>query len=137
MIHRLMVLAVGCFLGFEIRSVAQEVPAKQPQASAVLASPSRADIQKLIEQLGSGNYEERQAANNRLAEIGEPAWNALRKAAATNDDLEIRRRAGRLAQEIGKKTFIEIRHFGAGGGKKRGRSSLPRGSPRNELRPLL
>jgi WD40 repeat protein len=116
MIYRMSVLAVGFFIPFGLRGLGQEGPAKQTQASSAPAKPSPAEIQKLIDQLGSGKYAEREEASNRLAEIGEPAWKALRKAAALSEDLEIRRRAGRLAQEIGKKTFMEIRRFGTGGG---------------------
>ena len=116
MICRLLILAFVFFISFGPRSFGQESSTKQPQASLTPAKPSPAEIEKLITQLGSAKYVERKAASNRLADIGEPAWNSLRKAAANSDDLEVRRRAERLAQDIGKKTFIEIRHFGAGGG---------------------
>src|SRR6516162_1103660 len=110
-----LVLVLGGFGGSAALGSNSEAPSKQPQASSSPAKVSAAEIQKLIDQLGSEKFVERQAASKRLAEIGEPAWNALRKAAANSEELEVRRRAGRLADDIGKKTFIEIRRFGEGG----------------------
>jgi WD40 repeat protein len=115
MICRVFVLAVGLIVAIGFQCFAQERAAKQPQTSTAPAQPGPAEIQKLIDQLGSGSYVERQAASNRLREIGEPAWSALRKA-ALSDDLEVRRRAARLAKDIGEKTFKELRRFGTGGG---------------------
>ena len=106
---RIAVLSVGLIFGSGLRTFGQVGQTQQPP------KPSAGDIQKLVDQLGSNIYTERKAAGDRLARIGEPAWNALRKAARTSEDLEVRRSAGRLAQEIGKKTFVEIRHFGGPG----------------------
>src|SRR4051812_26915778 len=47
------------------------------------------EIQRLVRQLGSNRFRERQAAAKRLEEIGEPALGALQKA---TDTLEVRRR---------------------------------------------
>src|SRR5262249_45879452 len=106
MIRRILALAVVSLIGFGTRSFGQESPTKQANASSQPTKPSPAEIGKLIDQLGSAKFVDRQAASNRLADIGEPAWNALRKAAANSEELEIRRRAERLAQDIGRKTFI-------------------------------
>jgi hypothetical protein len=54
------------------------------------------EIEKLIQQLGSPRFAEREAATKRLEAIGEPAVDALRKAVASNPDAEIRRRASSL-----------------------------------------
>jgi WD40 repeat protein len=78
--------------------------------------PDAREIQRLITQLGSAKFNEREAASERLEAIGGPAWYSLRKAAATSADPEIRRRAEALAQSIGKRLFVEVRSFGAGGG---------------------
>jgi uncharacterized protein (TIGR03067 family) len=50
-------------------------------------------IDRLIEQLGDDDFEKREAASNELDSIGEPAASALRKAVASSQDAEIRRRA--------------------------------------------
>jgi HEAT repeat protein len=59
------------------------------------ASPSH--IGRLIRQLGSDNYNHREAASRELETIGGPALTALRKATA-NGDLEVRRRAAELIE---------------------------------------
>lgn len=68
---------------------------------AVPAVPSsdQAKIAQLINQLGSANFRERDAATKELDAIGEPALNALRKA-AKNSDMEIANRATGLAAKI-------------------------------------
>jgi hypothetical protein len=80
------------------------VPAKDEPARA-------GEIQRLIAQLGSGNYKEREAAGKRLEALGEPAWVALRQTAAATRDLEIRLRAERLAHIIAQRVFVEVRRF--------------------------
>jgi WD40 repeat protein len=80
------------------------------------APPGAAEVPRLIEQLGSGKFREREAASARLEEIGRPAWYPLHKAATASPDPEIRRRAAQLARAIGTRLFVEVRHFGAEGG---------------------
>src|SRR5262245_1124168 len=58
-------------------------------------------IDKLIEQMGSGTFTERQKATKELAALGVPALEALRKA-AKNDDPEVRKRADELVKKIEK-----------------------------------
>jgi HEAT repeat protein len=50
-------------------------------------------IARLVRQLGDDSFEKREAASRELDAIGEPAVAALRKAAASSDDPEIRWRA--------------------------------------------
>jgi hypothetical protein len=59
------------------------------------------EIDKLIQQLGTPKFAERQEAARRLEAIGEPAVDALRKAAKKNPDAEIRRRAEALLSGMG------------------------------------
>lgn len=61
---------------------------------------SREELARLIEQLGSPEFERRQAATKGLLSAGEPALEALRVAAAENKDADIRRRAGELVETI-------------------------------------
>ncbi len=68
---------------------------------AVPASPGadQGKINELIAKLGSNNFRERDAANKELNAIGEPALEALRKAAKSND-MEIANRAAALISKI-------------------------------------
>jgi hypothetical protein len=69
---------------------------------AVLLLPSQssaADVERLVKQLGSVRFEEREAASRALEKVGYPALDALRKA-AKSEDRETRRRAGLLVQQI-------------------------------------
>jgi hypothetical protein len=61
--------------------------------------PEAADIARLVEQLGSPRFEEREAASRALERIGEPALPALR-AAVHSRDAEVRRRAARLVETV-------------------------------------
>jgi hypothetical protein len=57
-------------------------------------------VAALIKQLGDGEFAKREAASKELEDIGEPVIAALRKAATSSDDLEIRRRAKHIIQTI-------------------------------------
>jgi WD40 repeat protein len=81
-------------------------------APAREAAPDAAEIRRLIARLGSARYADREAAGKRLEAVGEPAWYALHRAAVGAEDLEVRRRAARLVQAIGKRLFVEERRFG-------------------------
>jgi WD40 repeat protein len=59
-----------------------------------------ADIDRLIRQLGSPKFRERENATKTLKAIGEPALQALREAATNSDDAEICRRAASLVSLI-------------------------------------
>jgi uncharacterized protein (TIGR03067 family) len=63
-------------------------------------------ITRLIQQLGDDAYAKREAASRELEAIGEPALAALRKAAASSDDVEIRVRAEKIVQGIRAKQEI-------------------------------
>jgi formylglycine-generating enzyme required for sulfatase activity len=65
-----------------------------PLLPAVESDSSRVD--RLIRQLGSEKFEEREAASRALQAIGEPALTSLRRAATNSGDAEVRRRAKRL-----------------------------------------
>ena len=57
-------------------------------------------IARLIKQLGDDSFTKREAASKELEGIGAPAVAALRKAAASSDDPEIRWRAKRIEEAI-------------------------------------
>ena len=92
-------------------------------------------IAALVRQLGDREFAKREAASKELDAIGEPALDALRKA-ATDDDAEVRRRAakvlgaitGRLRAAAAKKDLaklqgtwytVSINHRGTAGGEDR------------------
>ncbi len=56
-------------------------------------------IGRLIEQLGSDDFDARESATRQLEKLGQPALGQLRKA-LRGDDLEVRRRASRLVERI-------------------------------------
>ncbi len=74
--------------------------------------PKDPDTERLIRQLGSDQFPEREQATKRLKEIGEPALAAL-KQATTSDDLEVRRRAENLIATIEDKLYGEQLRFTA------------------------
>lgn len=61
--------------------------------------PNPAQIQKWIDQLGSGEFEEREEATKKLAEIGVPAYELLKKA-TQSQDAEIKQRAEDLVSKL-------------------------------------
>jgi hypothetical protein len=62
-----------------------------------------ARVAKLVEQLGSGDFGEREKASKELDDIGAPALEALHRA-ASSEDAEVRRRAEELVRKIEKRT---------------------------------
>ena len=73
------------------------------------------EIQGFVKQLGSDEFNEREAATKRLKVVGEPALDALHKA-LTSDDLEVRRRARRIVAAIEDRLYPELRLTGHTGG---------------------
>jgi len=58
--------------------------------------PPKPDINRLIEQLGSKRFTERETASKTLKKMREQAWPALRTTAKIHPDPEVRRRARQL-----------------------------------------
>jgi hypothetical protein len=58
------------------------------------------DIERLVKQLGSDEFKEREAASNALNKIGKPALIALQKATKDSGDAEIRSRATKLIKAM-------------------------------------
>jgi WD40 repeat protein len=96
---------LGCFF------LARGAPA-QDTVKVVEAKKTSADeMRALIAQLGNPSFSEREAADKRLASIGEPAWELLEAAILGAKDPEVRYRAGLLMQRIGKGMFSQTRRF--------------------------
>src|SRR5437867_3671121 len=87
-------LFLALVLGLGIGATALSTPAAEKKVDAER-------VNKLIEQLGSGKFAEREEASKELEKIGVPALEALRKA-TKSDDLETRRRASELVDKLSK-----------------------------------
>src|SRR5258707_521154 len=75
-----------------------------PAADAPKADAER--VAKLVKQLGSDDFEEREKASKELEAIGGPALDALR-AAAKSEEAEVKTRAASLLQKAEKKAIAE------------------------------
>src|SRR5262245_51375117 len=71
-------------------------PPQPKQQTKPPKPPDAAEINRLIQQLGSKKFGEREAANKALQAIGPPAVEGLRQAAAQHKDPEVRRRISQL-----------------------------------------
>src|SRR4029077_11245778 len=87
-------------------SADDSTPAPQAKKEAADGKAIRA----LIQQLGDDSFEKREAADKRLAEIGEPALEHLEKVMKAGD-LEVRARASDLIHAIRKSFIHELRRF--------------------------
>jgi hypothetical protein len=70
-----------------------------PGVAAALPPLSAAEIDRLVKQLGSNGYYEREAATKALRAVGKPALPALRLACECKD-AEVRKRAQRIIEAI-------------------------------------
>src|SRR4051812_16514519 len=78
-----------------------------PFVPAVAADPDDKEIERLVNQLGSDKFKEREAASKRLTEIGEPALGPLHKA-ESHSDAEVRCRARDIVVAIEDKLGPEL-----------------------------
>src|SRR4051794_20531838 len=76
----------------------------RPLFSEDQAPLSDEEVARLIEQLGSMDFGQREEASKRLATLGEPGLPLLRKALAS-DDPEVRRRARDLIRALERRLF--------------------------------
>jgi hypothetical protein len=82
-------------------ALAQEVPEKEQPGEPEKKTELDARVEKLIKQLGSDEYKEREAATGELTKIGEKALPAL-KEALKSKDLEVRLRAETVIKALAK-----------------------------------
>jgi Tol biopolymer transport system component len=75
-------------------------------APPAAAAPDERELTRLIKQLGSGGFAERERASQKLEAIGESARPALREAAATASDAEVQVRIGRLILALNAKLHV-------------------------------
>lgn len=78
----------------------QEKAPKSKAATAPTAAPQDPELQRWIEQLGSTDFEKRDAALDALRAKGKSALTALDDAASSSEDPEVRWNARRLARDI-------------------------------------
>src|SRR5947209_5791743 len=93
--------------------LAVEMTLALPALAVGTETPTPVEIRRLITQLGSDEFAEREAASRRLEAIGAPALPALHRAAASQDP-EVRRRAGQVIPAIHARLFGEVRRFDTG-----------------------
>ncbi len=109
-------LLPACFLAVALASSIRSEPApaaevkkaKEVRKPIPIAQRDADEINRLIQQLGSSVFAEREAANKRLENIGEPALDALRREQANSSDAEVRSRAGQLIQNISERVFDKL-----------------------------
>jgi WD40 repeat protein len=77
-----------------------------PFVPAVAYDPDDKEIERLVKQLGSDKFKEREAAMKRLTEIGEPARAGLAKAAASSADAESQLRVSLLLKALNAKLRV-------------------------------
>jgi WD40 repeat protein len=82
---------------------------KNGSTGALRSSP--AEVDRLINQLGSEDFAEREAAGKALEAAGEPAVKALQKAATESSDAEVRRRATEVIGALEARLFRELRCY--------------------------
>jgi WD40 repeat protein len=82
-----------------------------PCLALPLAAADDAAVARLIRQLGSEEFAEREAAAKELVALGEAAWPALRKAAVDHPDPEVRKAAADARDRIADNLFGALRTF--------------------------
>src|SRR4051794_4405722 len=83
----------GCWCACVTASVL--VAAAPPQSD-----PQQKRVEELIDKLGGDDFAAREDAQKELKRIGKPGVKQLARALGTAQDLEIRKRAGKLLSEI-------------------------------------
>src|SRR5262245_16127932 len=63
-------------------------------------------VRGLIRQLADTDFDVREAAHKRLADIGEPALELLESATKENADFEVKQRLGQLIKSISDSFFV-------------------------------
>jgi hypothetical protein len=95
-------LTIAAIFLFQSFLFAQEQPSEKPAAlpSEADSTKLQEEIDSLIKQLGSDDWQTRESATKRLIEIGAPAARAI-AALRTSEDIEVRVRAAKILNSIG------------------------------------
>jgi tetratricopeptide (TPR) repeat protein len=94
-----LVLASAGVAGAELPGEPGKQPPKADKQQGA-GVPDRAELERLVQRLGSASFADREEATRQLERIGKPALEALRTAAASGRDPEIRRRAATLVDRL-------------------------------------
>lgn len=86
----LFALSVGAFA--QTKDSRDAIPVRDEVFRASLSPSDAAEVERLVPQLGSNDYIQREAATRGLALIGRGALERLRSAYVSSDDLEVRLR---------------------------------------------
>jgi hypothetical protein len=97
-------LVLGCSAVLWSSPVHSEDAKRAPVCSKPASS---AQVERLICQLGSDDFGEREAASKALEAIGEQALPALRKASTECDDAEVQQRVKAIIEEMAQKLCRE------------------------------
>lgn len=112
------ILAFLSLFGSTAFSLADEQPSKdQPKNGKKVSS---AEINRLVDQLGSEDFAKREQARKQLEAIGEPAFEILKKAAAGSSDAEIRRTSREIVEALELKASGLVHVFGPHGNRVNG-----------------
>jgi WD40 repeat protein len=108
-----------CLLaGWTVVSLAEQPPGKDQAKDGKKVSSE--EIDRLVKQLGDGNYANRAQARKQLEAIGEPAIASLKKAAESASDPEIRLVAKKIVETFEQKNSGLIHLFGGHGQRVNG-----------------
>jgi PDZ domain-containing protein len=88
--------AAAAVLAFVLTAGVSAADAPPSSAPPALTPQRQKDIEKLIAQLGSDDFDQREAAQRELCKLGEEAVPVLVKAQAAATDAEVRRRLGEV-----------------------------------------
>jgi hypothetical protein len=111
-VRRSVLAAAVAVLGFSIADLLADpapeagpttAPTTRPMtaiAPTIASTVVSADVTKLINQLGSDDADDRDSAQKKLVDMGRPAIPALKKAAESSEDPEIRSRAAAALAQL-------------------------------------
>lgn len=111
-------LALLSFSGLAAFSPADEPPRKEARGED--KKTSQEQIKRLVTQLGDDDFAKRVRAKKQLQTVGEPALDALRKAADSSRDAEVRKAAKELVEAIERKSSGLLHVFGGHGNRVNG-----------------
>jgi hypothetical protein len=99
----LLASAIWCGVALVLGSAAfaRQTADKPKSAETQKGAVDEKTIRDLIEQLGDENFAKREEASKRLAAIGEPVRELVKKAAAASADAEVRQRAEEVLRALG------------------------------------
>lgn len=96
---RTLLAILALVVCIQVQAFAQELVPEEPEASVKQDAQVLEEIETLVKQLGADDWQARDKAMARLAEIGAPAAPALVKA-RNSDDMEVKARAEKILEKL-------------------------------------